>query len=178
MESKVYSDTFVRQAIGEDVKLRTNIRSQEDGLVVRTSFAKLSEDGNVEVVNLHTLPVDKDLKYFVKKLKLLKRILEDGLWKYQEIVKDKECKRNYSKHMLERRFLEEKFTHYTSYLMMDYSRKLEIGFERIRMRLADCHRSVVFEIKEDIEETIYQWIEFIERSIRACEDWESKDKSF
>lgn len=174
MESKVYSKSVVRHAIGENIKLKTEVELQEDGLVVRTSFAKLSEDGNVEVVNLHTLPVDKDLKYFVKKLKLLKRILEDGLWKYQEIVKDKECKRNYSKHMLERRFLEEKFTHYTSYLMMDYSRKLEVGFERIRMRLADCHRSVVFEIKEDIEGTIHQWISFIESSIKACEDWGSE----
>lgn len=176
MESKVYSKSFVRQAIGEDVELKTDVELQEGGLVVRTSFAKLSGDGNVEVVNLHTLPVDKDLKYFVKKLKRLKRILEDGLWKYQEIVKDKECKRNYSKHMLERVFLEEKFTHYTSYLMMDYSRKLEVGFERIRMRLADCHRSVVFEIKEDIEGTIHQWIDFIERSIRACEDLKVSDE--
>lgn len=176
MESKVYSETFVRQAIGEDVKLRTNIRSQEGGLVVRTSFAKLSGGMYAEAVSLHTLPVDKDLKYFVKKLKLLKRILEDGLWKYQEIVKDKECKRNYSKHMLERRFLEEKFTHYTSYLMMDYSRNLEVGFERMRLRLADCHRSVVFEIKEDIEETIYRWISFIERSIRVCENSRVRDE--
>ena len=174
MESKVYSKAFVRQAIGKDVELKTDIKLQEGGLVVRTSFAKLSGDGNVEVVNLHTLPVDKDLKYFVKKLKLLKRILEDGLRKYQEIVKDKECKRNYSKHMLERRFLEEEFTHYTSYLMMDYSRKVEVGFERIRLRLADCHRSVVFEIKEDIEGTIYRWIGFIEFSIKDCEDWGSE----
>ena len=174
MESKVYSKSVVRQAIGEDVKLKTVVRLREGGLVVRTSFAKLSGGMCAEVVNLHTLPVDKDLKYFVKKLKRLKCTLEDGLWKYQEIVKDKECKRNYSKHMLERRFLEEKFTHYTSYLMMDYSRKVEVGFERIRMRLADCHRSVVFEIKEDIEGTIHQWISFIEFSIKACEDWESE----
>lgn len=134
------------------------------------SFEPLKESV-VGQMHLHTMPDDLTYVHFYNKLFRVIGLYKDALRKYLEtskVLKDKgeEC----SKLMLVREFLDEHYLHYTSYLMVDMSIALndsEELMERVRIRTANCHQSMLISIYDNHEEILNSIINTLKECLLA-----------